>query len=274
MEFTRLLQFLNLIIVNIRTELLVLIGDPQKLSALVDIHRNLEMVLPSTILCAQENGRVIETRLCLMDCPKKRLTLIWINDRYIRWAFNLIYPNNFATNRIVLLWDGKIDFKDLEQLVYLFGTYNVVIVEFSDYGYFQVLAWGLSLPYGNKPSSIITRFNGPEAIFRSKDQNAIAFRQNLQQWPSRGDPVKALFITTLLPPYNFILRIEESNRLLIASSKLILLTMISNVLDLSLRVQFLDDKSCPLCFAPHSMRRNFQRIPLTNHNSMVNNENW
>lgn len=117
----------------------------------------------------------------------------------------------------------------LEYLLVLFGSYNVVIVEIGEHLHFQVMAWGLSLPYGYNPISELSKFNGPEEIFRRGEHNALAFRQNLQRWPS-GKSVKALFMTTLLPPYSFMLRIDEGKRYTIASTRLVLLNLICNTL--------------------------------------------
>lgn len=268
----RLIQFYHLLIGNFCPELLVLIGDSETISELIDVQRELKTVIPSMIVCVSDMISKNATELCVIDCPKQRLTLIWLNDRYINQAYYMISWNNFASNRIVLIKEKKMAVKKLQNLVTLFGTYNAVIMEFGVNGNFQILAWGLTLNYGDMPISKVSRFDGPEAIFRSNDHNALAFRHNLQRWPT-GKPVKSLFMTTLLPPYSFFLRIKEGKRSTIASPKLILLNAIGNILNLTLKIHFYDHQRCPLCFA-RSMQRNYHRVPLFNHDEVVKYEEW
>lgn len=97
MKFTCLMQFLHLLLGNIRSELLVLIGDSKTLSELVDVQRELKIEMPSMIACVSNIPE-----LCLLDCPKRRLTLFWLNDKYIRKASTILWFFPIALRRIEL----------------------------------------------------------------------------------------------------------------------------------------------------------------------------
>lgn len=261
MDYTQLLQFLHLSMLHFRTEILALIGDDQTIAQLVDVQLRLNLTIPSMIVSVFQPISETKGGLCpfLLGCPVNQITLVWLAKTSFIFKTSQIYYNFDNKNRIVLLVES-INTKELDTLTVMFGAINAVIVGIKMYGIIEVWAWGMFIALPFLPTPIVSRFDGPDAIFHSQDPHALAFANDLQRLP--GKPAIALIATSMLQPYVFILNDLKSNRFVMVSSMLNLYQMIGYVVNFEVHVNFNNRKICPLCFVAFLWRNNRGTVPV------------
>lgn len=258
MRYLQLVQFLQLAIIQFRTEVLVLFGDDQTLPDLITIQHRVNASIPTYILNLFSNSPNTNIELCVQQCPQNQLTIIYFESVNFE-LIHRIYKNapNSGTNLLVLvrLMNSAADRSSLGRL---FWGFNVVLVELITKPNLQVTVLGKS--GSSRNPKFLTTFDGPVEIYRSSYPNALVFRKEFRHW--FGAPAVATLSTTILPPFHFLLQVENNEDFLLVSSTMIIFKLIGEIMNFNIHIFFQNREHCKVCHSAFGVYSNNVKNPF------------
>lgn len=271
MWFLQVVHFLHLAILHFRPEMLVLVGDHRTLSELQHVHHSLNVTLPSVVLSISSESQInsLQRRSYHQHCcaTPNQLTVIFFNiNNHLIWLRTLLKPTIENSNPMVLVSGRQTELERIH-IANVMYSFNMVTIEIDHLHPIRVFAWRkLVRP---TPTAQMSRFEGPDAIFRSDDSNALVFRRQMRRFASSATATTttARMLTQIMAPYTFLLMGGGDNNgggqpetLFVTSSALTLFQVIGAKLNVA--VQILSGRDCAACFvgmpsavvAPHRGR--------------------
>lgn len=251
------LQFLRLLILFFKSELLVLIGDNSTLNELAQVQKILNKTIPVVIISMSSySQKRFQTKLLNRDSPTSQLNLVYLvtDGEYLNLHIYLDSVRS-VTKRTVLVRESN-SMTTREEITDQFRSLNMVMVKPVGNENIQVIVWSDSVTLNYRGNINTSKFDSPEGIFSSNDSNALMFRQQMDRWP--GDPIDAVLFTNMLAPYYVMLKPPGSEKFMFASSDVNTLKIIGDTINFSMRTVFVDYHDCSSCF---------QELPVfKNHN--------
>lgn len=245
MLYKQLVEFLGLAILHFDIEFLVLLGDRTTLPEMVQIQHQLDVKLPTITLSMSTFNRTLGNSLC-DDCPSNRLTIIFLDyQKYDMANIRMVLDADIKDGHRIVLVRRQNTIEPRLRFSKTFWMFTMVIVEIDGKSDLQVFAGGVIL---NRlvSNSMLTRFSGPRAIFRSNNVNAVVFRGSFKRWP--GATVPLTILTQIIAPYNILVLDMMRRKRFIASNALTLFQLLGNSLNFDVTLYFTND--CTKCYNP------------------------
>lgn len=274
MQLRRLVDFLQLAIVQLNVRLLILIGDNATLPLLIDVGRRL--ALPTIVLADNPwRNEIVASTMCYTDCPVSRLTVVHTMALRPTFITKLYEDNHSLDNRVVLVHLGGYGMQVLQSFSYHFYNLNAVAMAVQPTGGLQVYAWGQGT-WKNKSDllSFMTRYVEPHALFESNDPNALMFKNQMHRWPSSdgGSNKKANASLSVLfyAPYCYMVRGAGDGQWFLASSIASLVLLIEDQLNVWINIEVNGRTSVAELDDRLQVMRNYGgHVPLIGHDQRV-----
>lgn len=249
----QMVQFIQLAIANLDTELLVLVGTPETIKQLELVQHYINPILPSLVVCI-DSDVVFKTNYC-PHCPTTRLTIMDLPGDLLVRAEKLLSLNYYDSNYIVLIWSQVLTPKDGEMIAAQFRHYNMVVVELFNED-FTVISWSINA-MGIKFNE---SFRGPTELFTSNAANALAFRRQLHHFP--GPPIFTFYYLSLMAPYQFHVQKADTGEIQLAGAVVHLCKLVADHFKITLQPRLRQFQSCKNCYNPHPVSVEKMFIPL------------